>query len=240
MKKCPECGVESADDRLFCSGCGMKLVEVQSKPEPKPEPKSEPKSEPKPMPVSTSKFDPLQVPTNISQESKQSSEDSLAHRQSKIFRRLNIILGILTLTFGIAAFVFAYEMNVYKGAYSDARSELYRKRMEVNDLRRRLGGLDKIYGGNVSSGFYADQNVVIVRESETTEVTIYRPRDTVVYATCCMGFTWEWNGGYGADVLTGYFGDTATITGISAGYYTANLTNDQNSDSFEVLVIVTE
>ncbi len=98
----------------------------------------------------------------------------------------------------------------------------------------KLGGLQEAYGYG-SENYYSEQCVVVLQRSKSKEVTIYGYLNGTYSARCsASGISWEWSRKW-SDHKT-----QATVTGNTAGFYTVKMTNDQNDDSFEILVIVIE
>lgn len=176
-----------------------------------------------------------------------------------------VILSILSFVCFIAATFFFFKMNDYSRRLNNsrqaenslrreseqARSELEQIKSELAECQKDLeqaqldwamaefelkkfDGLQGLYGYG-SDNYYAQQSVVVLQEFESKEVTIYgNLGGTYSAKRSGNGITWEWSREWEGHKTQ------ATITGNSVGYYTINMSNDQSSDSFEILVIVTD
>ena len=164
-------------------------------------------------------------------KSKQESERVPKLSSFRLSVLSNVILSILTVAFFLAAVSFCGQLNHLREKEKSARLELEQVKSELE----RYDGLGEVYRYG-SENYYADQSVVILRKGESKEAVIYanEPEDTVFSMKTDTGVTSKWSQKW-VDNKT-----RITITGDSIGHYTILFTNDQNSDSFEILVIVAE
>lgn len=244
MKKCPICDSQFPDDRLFCPDCGAKLVGGEPPPPSAPAPGAS---------VSSS---------GTPSSPRASASAPAPSRQSK---RLFVILSIVTAVAVLAVICLAFQIYDYserldntrlalsnsnsqltyaKNDLEKAKNEMGQVQLDLEQARNdmvqlqmeldKLGGIQNLYGYG-SANYYAEESVVVLRESESKEITIYANLAGTYYKrSSSSGITSEWSKAWSAHRTQ------VTITGNSAGYYTIQFTNDQNSDSFDVLVIVTE
>lgn len=119
------------------------------------------------------------------------------------------------------------------GQLSDGSSQLDELRDELDNL---VDLLDYGYGF-ASRNYFASKGVVVLRQYGSETVSIYEDyagSNTYTYHTPNSGVSCSWNGAFTNGTTT------ITITGNAPGYYPVSFTNDLNSESFEILVIVTE
>ncbi|MDE7218235.1 MAG: hypothetical protein K2O45_01220, partial [Oscillospiraceae bacterium] len=125
------------------------------------------------------------------------------------------------------------QQNDASGQLADVSSRLERAEADLAELTAML---DEGYGF-ASPQYYASKGVVVVGQHSSETITIYEDyseENTYTYHTPNSGVSCTWNGSFSNGSTT------LTITGNTPGYYSVSFTNDLNSDSFEVLVIVTE
>ena len=78
---------------------------------------------------------------------------------------------------------------------------------------------------------------MVLRQYGSETISVYEGYtgdNTFTFHTPGGGVSCTWNGSFSNGTTT------LTITGNTPGYYPVSFTNDVDSDSFEVLVIVTE
>lgn len=129
----------------------------------------------------------------------------------------------------------------------DARSQLADASAQLSDGSSRLGEaeremeelltlLRKGYGF-ASEDYYSSKGVIVLSTNSSATVTVFEdmPEGTVCSShTPEVGINCQWNGPFTDGQAT------VTITGTAPGHYTIEMVNDYNSDSFDILVIVTE
>lgn len=99
--------------------------------------------------------------------------------------------------------------------------------------RGRFDGLQELYGYG-SENYYAEQSVVVLQKGESKEITVFYDLSGTVSMSAGSGISYEWSREWLQHKTQ------VIVTGNSTGYYPLKFTNKQNSDSFEVLVIVTD
>lgn len=129
------------------------------------------------------------------------------------------------------------ELEESQNAFVQAQLDLEQIRNDIVEMQMELeqyDGLEELYGYG-SENYYAEERVVIMKTSASRDLMIYaningkiRFHGPGAGISCKWG---EWAGGHRIPL---------TITGNSEGVYTIKFTNDKNSDSFEILVIVTD
>lgn len=129
----------------------------------------------------------------------------------------------------------------------DVRSQLADASLQLSDGSSRLDAVEgELHGlldmlrtgyGFSSRDYFASRGVVVLSRNSSATVTVFEnmPAATVfTYRASDAGLSGQWNGSF-ADGQA-----TVTITGVSPGYHTMAFTNDYNSESFDILVIVTD
>lgn len=99
--------------------------------------------------------------------------------------------------------------------------------------RGRFDGLQELYGYG-SENYYAEQSVVVLQKGESKEITVFYDLSGTVSMSAGSGISYEWSREWLQHKTQ------VIVTGNSTGYYPLKFTNKQNSDSFEVLIIVTD
>lgn len=176
-----------------------------------------------------------------------------------------VILSVLAFVSLITAVIFFFQKNDYSRRLDTSRQAENNMRRELEQVKSELAecqnafvqvqldleqtrndfvemqmeleqydGLEKLYGYG-SENYYAEERVVIMKTSASRDLMIYANINGKIRfdgpgagISCKWG---EWAGGHRIPL---------TITGNSEGVYTIKFTNDKNSDSFEILVIVTD
>lgn len=248
MNQCPTCGSTFSEDKVFCPNCGVKLVKMQ------PEVQKPVKGT---LPQSTTRPQTSSVP-----EKKQHK------KSGKMSGIVAVILFLIAAAAVLTAFYFYNEANDYQFNYqlmkwelSTAKSKLENAESELEaytyykDIYEaaekelsttkavlemtegeliKLGELVGVYGYG-SENYYAEKAAVVLKKSESRKLTIYATYQSSY--TCTLrasdaGISCGWDGQFSGGKAT------VTITGKSEGFYTILFTNDQGSDSFELLVVV--
>lgn len=93
--------------------------------------------------------------------------------------------------------------------------------------------LQELYGYG-SENYYAMQSVVVLQKGESKKVTVFYDLSGTVSMSASSGISYDWSGEWSQHKTQ------VIITGNSTGYYPLKFTNKKNSDSFEILVIVTD
>lgn len=152
-------------------------------------------------------------------------------KQHSRSRWLIIFLTVALVAAVIAAIYFYNEADSYSWRLWTAQSNL---RDAQNELDKVSDLLD-VYG-YASSKFYSKKSVLVLKKSETKDFKIYASMDTTYYISSSNrnAVVGEWSREWSGSTTTVH------VTGISTGYYTLEFTNAANSDSFEVLIIVTD
>ena len=125
------------------------------------------------------------------------------------------------------------QLEDVSGQLSDGSSRLDEVEGELREL---IDLLDAGYGF-ASRDYYASKGVVVLRQYGSETISVYEGYtgdNTFTFHTPGGGVSCTWNGSFSNGTTT------LTITGNTPGYYPVSFTNDVYSDSFEVLVIVTE
>lgn len=207
---------------------------------------------------------PGSIPGNVADASSGSAGSGSAVHASSHSALPLVIVSILAFVFLIAAVCFFFMMMDYsrqlddswraedslrreaekvkgeleqaKGELSECQNNLEQVRLELEMAELELGRYDGLRGlyGYGSETYFAEQSVIVLQKGESREAVIYFGLSGTLSMAAESGVTSEWSREW-SDNRT-----RITITGDSAGYSTIRFTNDQNSDSFEILIIVTD
>lgn len=237
MNQCPNCGATFPESQSFCTSCGTKLVASQTKPAPEPAPKPAAKRS-KVLLIITAViavaaiiaagwFYTLYVDASWDLGTANADLNRAKNEASEAQSELDRVKSEMSEA--------QSELDRVMAEMSEARSELDGARAEMSEAQSKLEKLDDLVGvyGHGSDNFYAYKSVVVLRRSGKKTIKIYANLDgTVYWHNSDSGITCEW--------IKEWSNHTTqiTFTGNSAGFYPVKFTNDQNSDSFEVLVIV--
>ena len=122
----------------------------------------------------------------------------------------------------------------------DVSGQLTSGSSRLDAAERELADLIDLLGsgyGFASTNYYASKGVVVVRQQGSETISIYEnyaAENTYAFHAPNSGVSCQWNGSFANGTTT------LTITGNTPGYYPVSFTNELDSASFEVLVIVTE
>ena len=128
------------------------------------------------------------------------------------------------------------ELEKAKNELTECQNELGQTQIDLalaEGVLERFDGLQGLYGYG-SANYYAEQSVVVLRKGESKDATIYFGLAGTVTKKSDAGITAKWGEEWSQNKIK------LTITGNSAGFYTIHFTNNKNSDSFDILVIVTD
>lgn len=241
MKTCPMCGSTFADDELFCRNCGTKLSDS---PPPPPPPDIKKKQSQAGMILLSlllvaavgaafylyTRMDYYQ--DRASHYSSQYDRESQARQEKeaaldKVNKELKEIRAEMETA--RAELESAQQKNSANQKQISERAETAEK--NLSDL---LSKLKNNYGFG-SQNYYAEKGVVVLSKSGGSKsVGIICNLSTTTFSrTSDKGITCEWGSTVGNRC-------PVTIKAVSKGYHTIKFTNEANSDSFEILVIVTD
>ena len=125
------------------------------------------------------------------------------------------------------------QLEDVSGQLTSGSSRLDAAERELADL---IDLLDNGYGF-ASTNYCASRGVVVVRQQGSETISIYEDyaeENTYTFHVPDDGVSCQWNGSFTNGIAT------LTITGNTPGYYPVSFTNEVDSASFEVLVIVTK
>ena len=258
MNQCPICGADLPEGQIFCSNCGISLVQIESEQEPVSPPVV--KRSKAPFIIAVIIAVAAVIATGWSFYLYLDTSEDLSTARSQLYRDRNELSkaqnelseaqGKLSETQSELSEVqnelseaqdklseTQSELSAILGELSETQSEMAAILGELSETRSELDKLDDLIGvyGYGSKDFYAQKSVVLLRKSEKKYVTIYANLSgTVSWHNSNSGVKCEWSREWSLHETQIIF------TGNSAGYYAVQFTNSVNNDSFEILVIVTD
>lgn len=244
MNQCPICGADLPEGQIFCSNCGISLVQIESEQEPVSPPVV--KRSKAPFIIAVIIAVAAVIATGWSFYLYLDTSEDLSTARSQLYRDRNELSkaqnelseaqGKLSEAQDKLSETQS-ELSAILGELSETQSEMAAILGELSETRRELDKLDDLIGvyGYGSKDFYAKKSVVLLRKSEKKYVTIYANLSgTVSWHNSNSGVKCEWSREWSSHETQIIF------TGNSAGYYPVQFTNSINNDSFEILVIVTD
>lgn len=132
------------------------------------------------------------------------------------------------------------QLEDVRGQLADVTSQLSSGSSQLSQVQGELDTLRSMLRGNYgfsSKNYFASKGVAILSKGAKETITIFVDHPgsvTYTFRTSSSGISCQWDGSF----VNGQA--TITVTGVSEGYYTVSLTNNYNSEAFDILVIVTE
>ena len=175
------------------------------------------------------------VPVQQEQKREEKEQKDPKPAKAKSAKAPVIVLAVLLIAALVGDGYFYSQTSNYRDRYWAANGNLRRTETELKEAEAELERYSDLSGvyGYASDNYYADKSVLVIKESETASVTIH------------FGYTGSLSMKASSGSISGEWSDwsdtstiTASFTGESAGFYTVNFTNNQNDESFDILIIV--